>query len=194
MEHGRTLRLNTSVCYSTTTSPEQVPKLEGPQGLQWEGAIRGARGAAEERWIGKNRAAASLLFLGCFFFFFPTNEHGKATKPPQKHTFYLHSDPTPQLCTCCSHLHSKDKLTSARSPKLQQPGGPPKKRGRMGNGAPTQPPSAFQKQLGLPPGCASGWMPAPHSPRVLLLAALVCTYAKQIKNPFHLAGVWLQAH
>lgn len=46
VERGRTLRLNTSACYSTMTSPEQVPKLEGPQGLQWEGAIRGARGGS----------------------------------------------------------------------------------------------------------------------------------------------------
>lgn len=91
-------------------------------------------------------SSSIIIFLN---FSFP-NEHGKATKPPQKHTFHLHSDPTPQLCTCCSHLHSKDKLTSARSPKLRQPGGAPEKRGRMGN-TPLTPPSAFPEAAGAPP-------------------------------------------
>lgn len=116
-------------------------------------------GAAEE--MDRQKQSSSIITFKISFF---PKEHGKATKPPQKHIFHLHSDPTPQLCTCCSHLHSKDKLTSARSPKLQQPGGPPEKRGRVKNAPLIQP---FQKQLGLPPGSASGWTPAPCSPRGL---------------------------
>lgn len=82
--------------------------------------------------------------------FFPPNKHGKATKPPQKHTFHLHSDPTPQLCTCCSHLHSKVKFTLARSPKLQHPGGPPEKGGRMRNAPLTASLSLSRSSWGSP--------------------------------------------
>lgn len=85
-----------------------MPKLRDPKGYS-EKVPPEVPGGQQKRWIGKTRAAASL----CFNFFSP-NEHSKATKPRQKHTFHLHSDLTPQLCTCCSHLHSKGKLTSAR--------------------------------------------------------------------------------
>lgn len=97
---------------------------------------QGCQGGQQKRWTGRNRAAASVLLN----FFFSSNEHGKATKPPQKH-----------ICTCCSHLNSQDKLTSARSPKLQQPEGPPEKRSGIRNAPLTQPPSAFPEAPGAPP-------------------------------------------
>lgn len=45
----------------------------------------------------------------------------------------------------------KAKFTLARSPKLQQPRGPPERRGRMRNAPLTQPPSAFPEAAGAPP-------------------------------------------
>lgn len=99
------LRLTHRIVTVQSTSPkqdEQLPKLEGPQGLQWH--HWGARGAAEEGQAGE---WSSRIIPLIYTPHLPPDEHGKAIKPSPN------TPPTsvPGLCTCCNCLHPKGRLT-----------------------------------------------------------------------------------
>lgn len=98
VECGRTLRLNTSVCYSTTISPQQVPNLRDPTGYT-EKVPSEVPGGQQKRWTGKTRAAASLLFN--FFSQMSTAKQQSLLKnTPSTSTLTPHHSSVPVAATC----------------------------------------------------------------------------------------------